>query len=82
VNGLAHSNFAFVKAGFHALSGERERALERLAEAIALGYRNPLLGRHPAFEPWWNDAEFRALVERNIELIDIERAKLGLGPLP
>jgi TolB-like protein len=81
-NGLAHSNFAFVKAGFHALSGERERALERLGEAIALGYRNPLLGRHPAFEPWWNDAEFRALVERNIELIDIERAKLGLGPLP
>jgi hypothetical protein len=71
-----------VKASFHALSDERERALEGLDEAISLGYRNPLLGRHPAFEPWWSDAEFRALVERSIELIDIERAKLGLGPLP
>ena len=81
-NGYARGEFSFVKASFHALSDERERALERLAEAISLGYRNPLLGRHPAFEPWWSDAEFRALVERNIELIDIERAKLGLGPLP
>jgi TolB-like protein/Tfp pilus assembly protein PilF len=80
-NGLVFGEFAFVKASFHALSSKRDRALERLGEAIALGYRNPLLGRHPAFEPWWNDAEFRALVERNLALINDERAKLGLEPL-
>lgn len=49
--------------------------------AIDRGYRDPLLHRSPPFEPWWGDAEFRALVERNIALISVEREKLGLEPL-
>ncbi|TVP55348.1 MAG: tetratricopeptide repeat protein [Gemmatimonadales bacterium] len=80
-NGFADGEFAFAQASFHALSGERDQALERLGVAINRGYRDPLLARSPPFEPWWNDAEFRALVERNIALINVEREKLGMEPL-
>jgi TolB-like protein/Flp pilus assembly protein TadD len=81
-NGFANSPFAFVQASFHALFGDREQAMERLSVAIDRGHRDPLLFRSPPFEPWWGDAEFRALVERNIALINVEREKLGLEPLP
>ncbi|MFW6206716.1 MAG: serine hydrolase [Gemmatimonadota bacterium] len=80
-NGYANSEFAFAQASFLAVSGDREQALERLRVAIDRGHRDPLLGRSPPFEPWWDDPEFRALVERNTELIDQERAKLGMEPL-
>jgi TolB-like protein/tetratricopeptide (TPR) repeat protein len=80
-NGFALSGFVFTQASFLALSGERDRAFETLAEAIDRGHRDPLLGRTPAFEPWWGDARFVALVERNLSLINAERAKLGLEPL-
>jgi TolB-like protein/tetratricopeptide (TPR) repeat protein len=80
-NGLGYSGFVFTQASFLALSGERDRAFEKLAEAIDRGHRDPLLGRTPAFEPWWGDARFVALVERNRSLINAERAKLGLEPL-
>jgi TolB-like protein len=80
-NGFANGEFAFAQAAFHALSGQRDRALERLTVAIDRGHRDPLLFRSPPFEPWWNDADFRALVDRTVELIIVERAKLGLEPL-
>jgi TolB-like protein/Tfp pilus assembly protein PilF len=80
-NGFADSPFAFTQASFHAVSGDREQAMERLSVAIDRGHRDPLLFRSPPFEPFWNDAEFRALVERNIALINVEREKLGLEPL-
>jgi TolB-like protein len=80
-NGFAHSGFVFTQASFLALSGQRDRAFAKLAEAIDRGHRDPLLGRTPAFEPWWGDARFVALVDRNLSLINAERARLGLGPL-
>lgn len=80
-NGFANSPFAFTQASLHALSGDREQAMERLSVAIDRGYRDPRLFRSPPFEPWWNDAGFRALVERNLGLINDERVKLGLEPL-
>jgi TolB-like protein/Tfp pilus assembly protein PilF len=80
-NGFANSPFAFTQASFHAVSGDRQQAMERLGVAIDRGYRDPLLFRSPPFEPWWGDAEFGALVERNIALINVEREKLGLEPL-
>jgi TolB-like protein/Tfp pilus assembly protein PilF len=80
-NGFANSEFAFAQAAFHALSGQRDQALERLSVAIDRGHRDPLLFRSPPFEPWWNNAEFGALVDRNMVLINEERAKLGLEPL-
>ncbi|CAN5872704.1 hypothetical protein BH23GEM9_BH23GEM9_07360 [soil metagenome] len=80
-NGWAFGRFVADQARFHALSGERTPALDRLAEAIDLGHRDPLMGREPAFEPWWNDAAFQALVARNLQFINVEREKLGLARL-
>jgi TolB-like protein/Tfp pilus assembly protein PilF len=79
-NGNATGYFRYAQASHAALSDQRERALALLARAIDLGFRDPLLGRMPAFEPWHDDPEFLAQVARIIELINIERAKLGMGP--
>jgi len=80
-NGNATGYFRYAQAAHAALSDQRARALALLAEAIELGFREPLLGRMPAFEPWHDDAEFLAQVERMNALINIERAKLGMAPL-
>lgn len=80
-NGYASGWFRYHQAAHAALSNEREAALARLAAAIDLGFRDPLLGRMPAFAPWHDDPEFLAQVERMRELINIERAKLGMEPL-
>ena len=80
--GYAGSEFRFIEASHLALAGEREEALAALTEAIDLGYRDPLLGIDPAFADLHDDPAFQAQVERMIELINIERAKLGMEPLP
>jgi hypothetical protein len=80
-HGNATGYFRYAQASHAALSDQRERALELLTQAIDLGFREPLLGRMPAFEPWHDDPEFLAQVARMIELINIERAKLGMVPL-
>jgi TolB-like protein len=80
-NGYASGWFRYHQATHAALSNEREVALARLAAAIDIGFRDPLLARVPAFEPWHDDPEFVAQVERMRELINIERAKLGMEPL-
>jgi tetratricopeptide (TPR) repeat protein len=81
-NGYASAPFRFNQASHDALSGRREAALARLAQAIDLGFRDPWLGRAPAFEPWHGDRAFLAQVARMRELINAERAALGMGPLP
>jgi TolB-like protein len=80
-NGYATSVFRYQQAAHAALSNDREAALARLAAAIDAGFRDPLLARDRAFEPWHDDPEFLAQVERMRELINIERAKLGMAPL-
>ena len=80
-NGNATGYFLYAQASHAALSGQRERALALLANAIDVGFRDPFLGRSPAFAPWHDDPEFLAQVQRMRELIDIERAKLGMEPL-
>jgi TolB-like protein/Tfp pilus assembly protein PilF len=80
-NGHASGYFRYAQASHAALSDQRERALELLANAIDIGFRDPLLGRAPAFEPWHDDPAFVAQVARMRELINIERAKLDLEPL-
>lgn len=79
--GYADSTFFSIHAGFMALSGERQAALARLAEAIDLGYRNPLLARDPVFADLHDDPAFQAQFARMTELINIERAKLDMEPL-
>lgn len=81
-NGYASGWFIYAQAAHAALGNERDTALARLAEAIDVGFRDPLLGRAPAFEPWHDDPEFLVQVERVRELINIERARLGMEPMP
>jgi tetratricopeptide (TPR) repeat protein len=80
--GYASSEFRFTEAAHLALSGERTAALAKLAEAIDLGWRDPLLGIEPAFTELHDDPVFQAQVARMTDLINIEREKLGMEPLP
>jgi hypothetical protein len=70
------------EARYSALSGERAAALKALTQAIDLGVRDPLLARDPAFAGLLDDSEFKAQNARMISLINVERAKLELAPLP
>lgn len=80
--GYADSAFRFLVASHLALAGEREEALATLAEAIDLGYRDPLLGIDPSFAELHDDPAFQAQLTRMTDLINAERAKLGLDLLP
>jgi eukaryotic-like serine/threonine-protein kinase len=80
-HGNASTPFRFAQARYHAIAGERSTALARLAEAIDMGYRDPLLIRAPAFVRFHDDPEFVALAERMVDLINAERAELDMPPL-
>ncbi len=81
-HGYAYSNFVATEARFASLSGNRDQALVTLTRAIDIGYRDPLLTRDPSFAELTDDPDFQAQVERMIDLINVEREKLGLEPLP
>jgi hypothetical protein len=80
--GYASGRFVMTQARYFALADERAAALKALTQAIDLGVRDPLLGRDPAFAGLRDEPEFKAQVSRMIELINIERAKLKMAPLP
>lgn len=80
-NGHAGAEFLLNRARYQALSGESEAALAGLSQAIDAGWRDPLLARDVAFEPWHDDPAFQAQGARMTALINAERAKLGMGPL-
>jgi TolB-like protein len=80
--GYASGGFLMDEAVYFALAGERANALKMLTRAIDLGYRDPLLGRDPAFAELRNDSAFQAQLARMKTLINIERAKLKMAPLP
>jgi TolB-like protein len=79
--GYAGRDFLSTEARYLALAGERAAALTALTKAIDLGWRDPLLDREPAFAELHDDPAFQAQVSRIIDLINIERAKLGMEPL-
>jgi TolB-like protein len=79
--GHAGRNFPITEARYLALAGERAAALAALTKAIDVGWRGPLLDRDPAFAELHDDPGFRAQVSRMIDLVNIERAKLGMEPL-
>lgn len=81
-NGQADTRFLVNQASYQALGGHREAALAALADAIDGGWRDPLLARQPVFEPWQDDLAFASQVARMTELINAERAKLDMKPLP
>lgn len=80
--GFASTGFVMNEARYFALAGERDAAVAKLTVAIDLGFRDPLLGRDPAFTELRDDPEFNAQLTRMTELINIERAKLNMAPLP
>jgi TolB-like protein/Flp pilus assembly protein TadD len=80
--GYVGREFLSTEARYLALAGERAAALAALTRAIDLGWRDPLLDREPAFAELHDDPAFQAQLSRIIDLINIERAKLGMEPLP
>jgi len=74
--------FLMTEARYRALAGERTAALKTLTRAIDTGDRDPLLGRDPAFAELRDDPDFKAQLARMIKLINAERAKLNMAPLP
>ncbi len=81
-SGHADGVFLFNQASYYALSGDPDAALAGLAKAIDAGWRDPLLARDPVWEPLHRDPDFQAQVSRMAGLINAERAKLGMRPLP
>jgi TolB-like protein/tetratricopeptide (TPR) repeat protein len=79
--GRRNPEMMFLEAAHASLSDQHEKALEKLARAIDAGHRDPLLARNPAFSGLTDDPAFQAQVDRMIELINAERAKLDLEPL-
>ena len=52
------------------------------SDLIDLGFRDPLLARDPAFAELRGDPAFKTQLARMITLINAERAKLNMAPLP
>jgi TolB-like protein len=80
--GHAGRDFQMTEARYLALAGERAAALTALTAAIDLGTRDSRLGQDPAFAELRDDPTFQTQIRRMIELINIERAKLDMAPLP
>ena len=79
--GLGLPYFYFNAASHAALSGERERALSQLRQAIDRGYLIAKLPRQPQFAALAGDPAFQELVDFSREKINAERAELALPPL-
>jgi len=80
--GYASGEFLMDEASYFALAGERANALKMLTRAIDRGYRDSLLGRDPAFAELRGNPAFQAQLARMKKLIDAERTKLKMAPLP
>jgi len=81
--GANNQNFAFAEAVYAVLAGDHETALLRLARAIEGGVTfNPnLTDAWPMFAVLEDNPRFQATVQRMIDHMNSERAKLGLGPV-
>jgi TolB-like protein len=80
--GYASGEFLMDEASYYSLAGERANAMKMLTRAIDIGYRDPILDRDPPFAELRNDPAFKAQLDRMKKLINIERAKLKMAPLP
>ena len=75
--------FAFAEAVFAVLAGDHETALSKLQQALEGGFTvNPQLSKTwPMFEPLNGDPRFEGIMNRMVEHLNSERAKMGLPPL-
>jgi TolB-like protein/Tfp pilus assembly protein PilF len=82
-NGANNRPFAFAEAVYAVLVGDYETALSKLARAFEGGFSvDPQLSKTwPMFEPLEGDPRYEAIVNRMVEHVNSERAKLGLEPV-
>jgi tetratricopeptide (TPR) repeat protein len=75
--------FAFAEAVYAVLAGDHETALSKLERALEGGFTvNPQLSKTwPMFEPLNGDPRFEFIMNRMVEHLNSERAKMGLAPL-
>ncbi len=72
--------FAFAEAVYAVLAGDHETTLNRLARAFEGGFAvNSQLSKYwPMFAPLDGDPQYEAILNRMVEHLNSERAKLGL----
>jgi TolB-like protein len=75
--------FTFAEAVYAVLAGDHEAALNKLEGALEGGFTvNPQLSKTwPMFEPLNGDPRFEFIMNRMVEHLNSERAKMGLAPL-
>jgi tetratricopeptide (TPR) repeat protein len=81
--GANNQNFAFAEAVYAVLAGEHGTVLLKLARSIEGGitFDPNLTDAWPMFAVLEDDPGFQATMQRMIDHLNSERAKLGLGPV-
>jgi len=81
--GLVGNRFMTNEAVWHALAGDRPKALQYLARAVDGGriFSLRIANDLPAFRELEGDPEYEAIQARMIEHLNRERAQLGLEPM-
>jgi len=79
LRGWFHARF---NARLAALRGANDLALDELSAMLDFGHLDPWVFEHPVYDEIRNLPRFRQLQNRRIELVNAQRAQLGLDPLP
>jgi tetratricopeptide (TPR) repeat protein len=79
---IRNGSYTRYNARLLALRGEHDAALDELDAMLDFGHLNPWVFEHPVYDEIRNTPRFRQLQNRRIELVNIQRAQLGLDPLP
>jgi len=81
--GIRNHYFSMLLAIYHAMAGEPEQALERLAEAIDGGLiiSEKISREYPFFQELDGNQEYEAIQARMLEHLNRERKQLGWEPI-
>jgi len=81
--GMQGGDFLMVLAAYHALAGQTDQALRRLAQAIDGGLivSAKISKEYPYFRDLEGNPEYEAIQQRMIDHLNRERAQLGLEPV-
>jgi TolB-like protein len=71
---------SFARGQYAALNSDTEVAITSLEQALDRGLRSPYFFDSPVFASLHDDPRFDELVQRLADLVDGERAKLGMPP--
>jgi hypothetical protein len=81
--GVRGNGFLMLLAASHAMAGEHDQALNRMAEAIDGGFitSTKISKELPFFRELDGNPEYEAIQARMIEHLNLERQQLGLEPV-